>query len=370
MSEGLRRRIQERISSSGPITFYEFMEAALYDPEDGYYLTRAPGPDSDFRTAPSLTPRFGALLARWLEAAWKALGSPDSFRVVEVGPGAGDLAAGATDASSGAFADALSWTMVERSPTLRSLQHQRLQGSKVPLEWADDFSSLKEHDGCVIANEVIDNFPVHLLEVGAGRLAEVGVGVAGDRLVEVLLQEGGDVEALAADALDHLSPGDRLEERPQVSEWLAGAFGALRRGWLLAIDYGDTRPDIWTTNPQGTLTGYREERLIDDLLADPGHSDITAHVDFTHLSDAARETGFTVPEVITQEALLGWAGIEDATDGLKRERERAMAARDYEGAAAAMAEQSRLAVLTAPWSMGDFPAMLAAKNAPVLPPWK
>lgn len=370
MSERLRRRIQERISRDGPITFYEFMEAALYDPEDGYYLTRAPGPDSDFRTAPSLTPRFGALLARWLQAAWKALGSPDSFRVVEVGPGAGDLASGAMEASSGAFADALSWTMVERSPALRSLQHQRLRGSTVPIQWAGDLSDLDEHDGCVVANEVLDNFPVHLLEVGEGGLAEVGVGVEEERLVEVLLPEGGDAEALAADALDHLSPGDRLEVRPQVSEWLSDAFGALRRGWLLAIDYGDTRPDIWTTNPQGTLTGYKEERLIDDLLADPGHCDMTAHVDFTHLSDAAQAAGFTVPVVSTQEQLLGWAGIEGAADDLKREREQAMAAGDYQGAAATIAEQSRLAVLTAPWAMGDFPAMLAAKNAPVLPPWE
>src|SRR5258708_27076688 len=112
------------IGSTGPLPFIDFMRLALYHPSDGYYATRVPGHGSDYRTSPSISPWFGRLVARQLEAMWEALGTPDPFWVVEVGAGRGDLAAGAMDAA-GPMSHALHWRVGERVERGRSPQPQR-----------------------------------------------------------------------------------------------------------------------------------------------------------------------------------------------------------------------------------------------------
>ncbi|GAC1361806.1 MAG: hypothetical protein NVSMB32_01330 [Actinomycetota bacterium] len=121
MTQSLLKVLQERIRTGGPLPFEAFMRLCLYHPEHGYYASRVPGQGGDYGTSPSVTPWFGRLVARELQRMWQALGRPDTFTVVEVGAGRGDLAAGALEAA-GPLAEALRWRFVERFEAVRHLR--------------------------------------------------------------------------------------------------------------------------------------------------------------------------------------------------------------------------------------------------------
>jgi len=87
MPESLLQELQERIRSTGPMPFVDYMQLALYHPRHGYYTTRVPGHGVDYATAPTITPWFGRLVRRELHRMWEALGQPDPFTIVEVGAG-------------------------------------------------------------------------------------------------------------------------------------------------------------------------------------------------------------------------------------------------------------------------------------------
>ncbi|MGH7425836.1 MAG: SAM-dependent methyltransferase, partial [Candidatus Methylomirabilales bacterium] len=178
--------LRERIRAGGPITFADFMQITLYHPTHGYYAGRVPSPESDFRTSPSLSPWFGRLIARVLEAMWRQLDTPGRLVVIEVGAGGADLAAAAIGAVAPEVGASMTWRFVEGSPQVAKRQRDRLGDCPIPLEWAGTLGQGPGVAGCVIANEVLDNFPIHLLEVAGGEPREVYVGIAGDRLVELL----------------------------------------------------------------------------------------------------------------------------------------------------------------------------------------
>src|SRR2546421_2023082 len=239
MADSLLEDLRERIRSGGPVPFESFMRLALYHPRFGYYATRVPGQGSDYGTSPSLTPWFGRLVARELQSMWEALSRPPNFTVVEVGAGRADLAAAALE-GDGRFRDALRWRFVERFEGVQQLQRSRLGPAAAPLEWSPSLGGPPAAAGCVLAHEVLDNFPVHVLEVaGGGDLQEVYVDVEGSRLVERLgpLSDGALSEPAWA-AARCLAPGRRLEVCPDLPEWCRDASAAIDRGYLLVVDYG------------------------------------------------------------------------------------------------------------------------------------
>src|SRR5260370_30430015 len=220
--------VRGTIGSTGPLPFIDFMRLALYHPSDGYYATRVPGHGSDYRTSPSVTPWFGRLVARQLEAMGEALGTPDPFWGVEVGAGRGDLAAGAMEAA-GPMSDALHWRFVERFERVRSWQRRRLGTATKSAEWAPALGEPPGVVGCVLANEVLDNFPVHALEVTDGDgVREAYVDIDGDHLVERLgpLSTPALAEP-ARRAARHLAVGRPFERCPQLEAWLCQAAPTL-----------------------------------------------------------------------------------------------------------------------------------------------
>src|SRR6266705_70696 len=137
------------------------MDLALYHPSFGYYSRRAPGAGGDYRTAPSLGPWFGRLFARAAERMWVALGRPDGLTVVEVGAGRGDLAAGALGSLPESLAGRVHWVIVERFEVVEVLQRERLGALGGAVSWRRALGSGPPVTGCVLANEVLDNQPVH-----------------------------------------------------------------------------------------------------------------------------------------------------------------------------------------------------------------
>ena len=167
----------------GLVRFDRFVEAALYDPDSGFFATGggAGRAGADFLTSPEVGPLFGAVVARWLDARWHELGRPDPFVVVEAAAGRGALAL-AVLAASPACAGALRYLCVERSAVLRDRQREHLP-IRSPLEVVDgslpgplvgQLAELPDgpFDGVVIANELLDNLAFRLLErtpTGLGR---------------------------------------------------------------------------------------------------------------------------------------------------------------------------------------------------------
>jgi SAM-dependent MidA family methyltransferase len=195
----------------------DFMQTTLYHPSDGYYATRVPGHGGHYRTSPSLTPWFGRLVARELRRMWQAIGGPDPFCVVEVGGGQGDLAADAVEEAD-SMGVPLRWRFIERFDRVRDWQRRRLGPAAGSAEWSTDLSGLPVV-GCVLANEVLDNFPVHVLEVAeTGSVQEIYGD--GDGFVE-RLDAVSDVTLAepAREAAAHLAPGARFEISSGVEAW-------------------------------------------------------------------------------------------------------------------------------------------------------
>lgn len=317
MAGSLSQDLRQRIASSGPLPFIDFMQAALYHPSDGHYAARVPGHGCHYRTSPSLTSWFGRLIAREFRRMWQALGGPDPFWVVEVGGGRGDLAADAI-AEAGSMGVPLRWRFIERFDRVRDWQRRRLGSAAGLAEWSADLSG-PPVDGCVLAHEVLDNFPVHVLEVAdAGSVQEVYVDIDDEGFVERL----GALSDLtlaepARGAAAHLAPGARFEISSGVDAWCRAASRALTCGYLLLIDYGGVEPDIWLEHPHGTVATYGRGDAASSPLDEPGSKDITADVNFSAVARAAQRAGFRPEPVITQSSWLLTLGIAQVAEELE-----------------------------------------------------
>jgi SAM-dependent MidA family methyltransferase len=183
----LGEELQHLILTTGPMPFASFMRLALYHPIHGYYASRVPGHGADYRTSPSIGPWFGRLVGRALRRVWEDLERPDPFWVIEVGAGLGDLAAGAMK-EAGPMAGALRWRFVEQFERVAAWQRRRLGSAAWRAEWTPGLGDNSAPVcGCVLANEVLDAFPVHVLEIVAERdVREVYVGLDSNRFVETL----------------------------------------------------------------------------------------------------------------------------------------------------------------------------------------
>ena len=284
-----RERIAREIRDQGGwISFARYMELALHA-GDGYYASGAgePGAAGDFVTAPELGTLFGRTLARQLAQF------PD-LPILELGAG------------SGALAESLErdYFILETSAALRARQAERL-GKRVkhldrlPERWR----------GIILANEVADAIPVHMVSWSDAGVMERGVS----------LEEGFCWQDRPAD-------GTLLDEAksirvppPYVSEiglaaraWMRTLCERLERGLILVIDYGFPRGEYY--HPQrstGTLMCHHRHRVHADPFARPGDEDITAHVDFSALAAEARAAGADVLGYATQAQFLVNCGITD-----------------------------------------------------------
>jgi SAM-dependent MidA family methyltransferase len=371
MMRPVLEEVHERIRAGGPLPFEAFMRLALYHPGGGYYATRVPGSGGDYGTSPSLTPWFGRLVARELGGMWEAMGRPDRFTVVEAGAGRADLAAGvlACAGDLGDFAASLRWRFVEHFEEISRLQRLRLGALAASVQWSQQLGP-DPHDragcGCVLAHEVLDNFPVHVLEVApSGDVCEVYVAAEGGRLIERL----GPLSdpALLPDAhtaASRLSPGHRLEVSVDVEGWIGEAAAAVAGGYLLIVDYGDVEPDLWLRNPRGTMVTYGPDGFGGDALADPGRRDVTAEVNFSAVERAARRHGFEPQLYCSQRDWLASLGHGALAEGLEREADRATAEGRHTEAMALEADLSELRSLVGRLGYGDIMVFRAVKAPP------
>jgi len=261
------------IRRHGPVSFRRFMEVALYHPEHGYYRgPRDPfGKDGDFYTAEQVQPVFGILMGAVVRSLFEEMGRPEDFTVVELGAGRGEMAE--------AFRQ---WRYV-------LIDHGR---GEMPERFT----------GVVFANEFFDALPVDVVVQSGDERRERLVGWDGERFHWA---EGGPAEMTW-----NLEEGQTLEVNREAGLWLERVAARLERGYLLAIDYGYTEKEI-ARFPQGTLMSYRRHTALEDVLAEPGERDITAHVNFTALERQAAQAGFECVRLETLAQLLLRVGEAD-----------------------------------------------------------
>jgi SAM-dependent MidA family methyltransferase len=350
---GIGERIVARIRARGPITFADYMEAALYDPEDGYYTTRASvGFDGDYVTSGDLGPAFGRSLARGVADLWSRMGRPSIWDLVEAGAGRGILMRDLLAALERERADAARGVrpaIVEVSPRMRGQQSLALEGRD--LRWASVPHSLAPIQGILFANEVLDAFPVHVLIRMPEGVRELFVGEENGTLVELLRAPSQDLRWRVPESVP---VGGRWETSPAAEGWVASLAGALVSGYVLFVDYGGEETDLLTRAGAGTIRGFARHHLVADPLAEPGRHDLTASVDFTAIRRAAEGAGLRFAGSATQRDVLLALGIREATARRATPIEQLRAA----------SRRSAIDALLDPNGLGAFKVVCFAKDAP------
>ncbi len=291
-------QLQSRIQAAGGISFAEFMELALYHPVHGYYSAACPriGKQGDFFTSSSVHSCFGRLLAKQLEQMWQLLGK-GRFTVAEQGAGEGYLALDILDAIAEDYPDfysLLNYRIVEISPALQKKQAEQLARhiDAGRVEWCV-LPQLKGMQGCFLSNELVDAFPVHLIEKHSGTLQEVfvvnqGAGFA-EELRPLSTERIGDY--FAALGLEP-AEGNRCEVNLAARQWMVEVAEVVKKGFVLTIDYGFPAEELFAAwRRTGTLLCYQQHQTNEDPYRQPGRQDITAHVDFTTLQEVGRKRG-------------------------------------------------------------------------------
>lgn len=285
-------KIRAQIAAHGPMTFRDFMAAALYDPEHGFYTSgRAQiGRRGDFFTNVSVGPLFGQLLARQFAEMWSRLGKPAEFRLVEQGANTGDFCADVWRAAAPDFRAALRYTIIEPAPRLRARQQETLAGFLDQMTWCDSLTQLTPFCGVHFSNELLDALPVHLIRFHDGEWHERGVD---ENLALIDLPHCGAelserIKTLPLPPLENYETEVNLAART----WIREVAAKLTRGYVLTIDYGYPRDIFYAPERHhGTLTCYAQQRRSFDPLQEIGESDLTAHVDFTSLAEDAIAAG-------------------------------------------------------------------------------
>jgi SAM-dependent MidA family methyltransferase len=347
----LAEKLAATIRAGGPITVADYMAACLGDPEYGYYANRpAFGAEGDFITAPEVSQMFGELIGVWCIAAWEAMGAPDHFRLVELGPGRGTLM---TDLLRAVhirpnFRLAADIHLVETSAMLREAQARSLRAVRAAPEWHDRLSDVPDDAPLIlVANEFFDALPVHQYARTAEGWAErmVGLGPSGE-LTFGLMPMGPPRNLPAA----HLSAAvNAVWESSPAREALAAEIGqriGTNGGAALIVDYGYRGPAL------GDTLQAVKDHAFDPPLAHPGEADITAHVDFTALAGAA-EPGARAKPLLTQGGFLRALGLAARAERLSAGKDAARcaeiaAAVDRLSAAGAMGSMFKVLCLAAP----------------------
>ncbi|MFD3003457.1 class I SAM-dependent methyltransferase [Pontibacter toksunensis] len=302
--------ITQRIQQEGPVSFSDFMEMALYYPESGYYTSTEDkiGVKGDFYTSSILTPAFGAMVGRQMEQMWDLLGR-EAFTIVEYGAGTGSLCHSILAYLKGnePLYDKLEYCIIEKSPALREKQEKALPEK---VKWYNSIQDVPPITGCILSNEVVDNFAVHQV-------------VMEEELMEVFVDyEQGFVEVLkpAPKALTHylnelkvqLPKGFRTEINLEATKWISDIAKALKKGYVITIDYGGLSSELYReSRSAGTLVCYHEHQVFDNPYQNIGEQDITTHANFSALIHWGLKAGLTCCGITSQGQFLTALGFSE-----------------------------------------------------------
>jgi SAM-dependent MidA family methyltransferase len=292
--------VRLEIQKNGVLPFARFMELALHCPEHGYYETKMDiGRRGDFYTSVSAGELFGQMLAfqfsNWLEESRIA---DRGLRIVEAGAHdgrlAGDILTWLQLHRPGLFQEA-EYAIIEPSKRRREWQMETLKDFAPRVRWLSGFneSTIQRFHGVVFSNELLDSFAVHRFgwDAKEKKWFEWGVAVDGDKFLWTKIRN--PQSPIINPQLEAVLPdGYTIETSPAAEAWWREAAAVLERGWLMTLDYGLTNEELLSpARPRGTLRAYSRHHVSDDVLANPGEQDLTAHVNFSAIQRAGEDCG-------------------------------------------------------------------------------
>ena len=384
----LAAKLRARIAADAPMPFEQYMAACLYDPDGGFFTT---GPlrsvkEGDFLTSPEVSPWFGRTLGKFIESQVASHKSQDPFLVVDVGAGSGSLlkplmetlaspsdeggqasvasvsprgfsARGGESGPQG-WEGGYSFHAVEASPAARQALVGLLDSDHVH-ETIDDLP--ERFDGVIIANELLDNFPVALAVRRADGWVERWVGATETAFELVTAEARPEVVAWCDGYAGKVQEGGMVEVELAATDWVSAVVDRLERGALVVVDYGGTAEELEPRRTQGTLRTYQRHHLGPDPLLEPGATDVTVDVNFTALI-AAAEAARTSVDLYRQDDFLAGLGLRDVVKGL-RHRELDLAKGDDAMARLKVrSEATDARTLLHPRGLGDFRVMVAQRE--------
>jgi SAM-dependent MidA family methyltransferase len=321
---------KQLIVEHGPLPIDRYMALCLGHPKFGYYMTRDPfGAAGDFTTSPEISQIFGELLGVWCVAAWEAIGQPEPFALVELGPGRGTLMADILRTTSGMaeFRAAAQVHLVEMSPVLQALQREKLGDS---VTWHSSIDSLPEQPMIFVANEFFDALPVRQLVKRAGAWTERHVVVEQGELALGEVPTPG--LPAKADGLYEVSPISFA-----IAQELGARLAALGGAGLI-IDYGHLK------SAAGDTLQVLKAHQPCGVLEHPGTSDLTAHVDFEALAQGFVVGGADALPPITQGKFLKAMGHDMRVQKLSQKLQ-GKALQEFVAGAARLVEDGQMGQL-------------------------
>lgn len=330
----LAERLRDRIQREGPISFYEWMKAALYDERDGYYCADRlrQGRAGDYRTAPETSPLFSSTFAGYFAKLFRELGSPSRFTIVEVGAGSGEFANGVLTTLQVEHPDVFAATNYVIQEVSEASRHQcaaRLSefSGTVVFSRADQQSGVelagRPHDGLtgvIFSNELIDAFPVNRVVMRDGRLRQLYVGLNEVAFVWIEGAVEPAVGAYCERVNLNLRDGQIAEINLDAETFITRAASLLQRGFVVTVDYGAERSELLSSADRfgGTLRAFQHHQFADDLLARPGERDLTSTVDWTQLKAAGDNGGLCTIRLEPLDQFLIAEGILERIAGLAK----------------------------------------------------
>ena len=331
LSQALCEKIADEIATNGPMSFARYMDLALYAPGLGYYRNGCQkfGVGGDFVTAPELSPLFSYCIANHCAAVLTDLGGGD---ILEFGAGTGVMAAHILAALQQQDQLPAHYYILELSAELQTRQRETLE-KIVPecisrVVWLDHLPE-KPIDGVILANEVLDAMPVHQFMMQDG-VKECGVVGDAEGFQACVLEAENTVlrDQIIRYGLD-LPNGYCSEVNLQLPAWIQSVASTLASGVVLLVDYGFPRREYYHPDrSMGTIMCHYQHHSHPDPFAFPGVQDITAHVDFTHVAEAAVDAGLIVAGFCNQAAFLLDCGLlsflsQDADDAERFQQQQA-----------------------------------------------
>ena len=338
----LIQTIQSEIRRKGCLTFARFMELALYDPQDGYYMTSRSqetpameaggeriGWSGDFYTAPDLHPLLAKAIIKQIQEIDDLLNHPSKLTILEMGGGKGLLARDILRECEMIAPEVLSrlcYLLIECSPTMRASQEHHLEEflqKGLSIQWASSLSELETQQviGVIFSNEFVDALPVHRVTMQEGSLKEVFVHCEGEGFGERLGPlSSEEISTYLKDGYGTLPEGHTTEVHLEAQHWIGEIARVLDKGIVLTIDYGHTAQDYYgPSRKKGTLRCYHRHTVSDQPYAHLGEQDITAHVNFSGLALAGERTGLSVTGFTNLMSFLLSLGAEEMLGGLDQE---------------------------------------------------
>lgn len=312
ITQQLQQRINDEILSAGPMSFARYMDLALYCPGLGYYsnATEKFGAQGDFITAPEISSLFGSCIAQQIAEIIATM--PENGAILEFGAGSGRLAGDIIAALKKLKTLPDRYYILELSATLRHRQQDYLKINAPDffekIVWLDHLPL--DFQGVIIANEVLDAMPVHRFCWEHGQLWEYQIDAQNEQLIEVKKPASSLLSTQVSRLEMSLNSDYHSEINLALSAWIAALSQFLTKGVVLLIDYGFPRHEYY--HPQrsmGTLMCHYQHRAHSQALLWPGLQDITAHVDFTAVAEAAVEHGLEMIGYTNQANFLLSCGI-------------------------------------------------------------